>query len=105
MGIAPHLQEKFAYLKIEECGRVGRPKQPIGLAHFLDLVSNQQSWAFNVMTGAKTGQEFGQKRLFGQPSGRGGVSVGCTAERFITKTTFPEIGEDIKVTWFHQGDT
>ncbi len=25
---------------------------------------NQQSWAFNVMTGAKTGKEFGQKRRF-----------------------------------------
>ncbi len=45
---------------------VGRPKQPIGLAHFLDLrPSPNQSWAFQCdMTGAKLGKEFGQKTAF-----------------------------------------
>ncbi len=43
---------------------LGRPKQPIGLAHFWTSVSSPKptSWHSNGYDGAKTGQ--GQKRVF-----------------------------------------
>ncbi len=45
---------------------LGRPKQPIGLAHFLDLRPSPNAiWAFQCdMTGQKLGKEFGQKTAF-----------------------------------------